>query len=109
MQRHAAGDPDRAPRTAEALDDRDRGPRPDPRCPGVPLTIGAPADFLLLRGDAYEIGLGDLASDIVYAANGSVVDTTVVAGRALMRGGHVGEAGETIARASERAARLGIG
>jgi hypothetical protein len=33
----------------------------------------------------------------------------VVAGRVLMRGGHVGGAEETIARASERAARLGIG
>ncbi len=107
MQRHAAGDPTVLP-APEALEIA-TGARAPILGAGVPLTIGAPADFLLLRGDAYEIGLGDLASDIVYAANGSVVDTTVVAGRALMRGGHVGEAGETIARASERAARLGIG
>jgi 5-methylthioadenosine/S-adenosylhomocysteine deaminase len=75
---------------------------------GEPLTVGAPADFLLLRGDAYEIGLGDLSSDLVYAASGSVVDTTVVAGRPLMLGGRVEGAEETLARAAERAARLGI-
>ena len=36
-------------------------------------TVGAPADFLLLRGDSPELGIGDLASDLVYAASGSVV------------------------------------
>jgi 5-methylthioadenosine/S-adenosylhomocysteine deaminase len=107
MQRHAAGDPTVLP-APEALEIA-TGARAPILGAGEPLTVGAPADFLLLRGDAYEIGLGDLASDIVYAASGSVVDTTVVAGRVLMRGGHVGGAEETIARASERAARLGIG
>jgi len=107
MQRHAAGDPTVLP-APEALEIA-TGARAPILGTGEALTVGAPADFLLLRGDAYEIGLGDLASDIVYAANGSVVDTTVAAGRALMRGGHVGGAEETIARASERAARLGIG
>jgi 5-methylthioadenosine/S-adenosylhomocysteine deaminase len=107
MQRHAAGDPTVLP-APEALEIA-TGARAPILGTGEPLTVGAPADFLLLRGDAYEIGLGDLASDIVYAANGSVVDTTVASGRALMRGGHVGGAEETIARASERAARLGIG
>jgi 5-methylthioadenosine/S-adenosylhomocysteine deaminase len=75
----------------------------------APLTPGAPADFLLLRRDAPEIGLGDLASDLVYAASGSVVDTTVVAGHVLMRGGEVEGVGEIVARTRERAARLGIG
>jgi len=37
------------------------------------------------------------------------VDTTVVAGRPLMRGGRVEGGEETIARTAERAARLGIG
>ena len=69
---------------------------------------GSPADFLLLRRDAYEIGLGDLASDLVYAASGSVVDTTVVGGRILMRGGEVEGAAEVVAQAAERAERLGI-
>jgi len=76
---------------------------------GQLLSPGAPADFLLLRRDAPEIGLGDLASDLVYAAGGAVVDTTVVAGRVLMRGGEVEGEEEILARARERAARLGIG
>ncbi len=106
MQRHATGDPTVLP-AAEALEVA-TGARAPILGVGEPLAVGAAADFLLLRGDAYEIGLGDLASDIVYAASGSVVDTTVVAGRPLMRDGRVEGAEETIARASERAARLGI-
>ena len=47
--------------------------------------------------------------DLVYAASGSVVDTTVVAGRVLMRGGEVPGVEEIVARAAERARRLGIG
>jgi 5-methylthioadenosine/S-adenosylhomocysteine deaminase len=107
MQRHAAADPTVLP-APEALEIA-TGARAPILGAGEPLTVGAPADFLLLRADAYEIGLGDLASDIVYAASGSIVDTTVVAGRPLMRGGQVEGAEETLARASERAARLGIG
>lgn len=74
-----------------------------------PLSAGAPADFLLLRGDSPELGIGDLASDLVYAASGSVVDTTVVGGRVLMRDGAVEGVAEIVARAAERARRLGIG
>jgi hypothetical protein len=37
------------------------------------------------------------------------VDTTVVGGRVLMRGGEVEGSGEILARAVERAERLGIG
>jgi 5-methylthioadenosine/S-adenosylhomocysteine deaminase len=73
------------------------------------LAVGEPADFLLLRRDSYELGLGDLHAGLVYAASGSIVDTTVVAGRPLMRGGVVPGASEVVARARERAARLGIG
>lgn len=76
---------------------------------GAELRVGAAADFLLLKGDAPELGLGDLHSNLVYAASGSVVDTTVVAGRVLMRGGELPEAEEVVARAAERARRLGIG
>ena len=105
MQRHAAADP-----TAIA-GGRGAGGRDRARAPllgaGEPLAVGAPADFLLLRADAHELGLGDLASDIVYAASGSVVDTTVVAGRVLMRAAVEG-AEEIVARAASRAARLGI-
>jgi 5-methylthioadenosine/S-adenosylhomocysteine deaminase len=73
------------------------------------LVPGAPADFLLLHRDAYETGLGDLASDLVYAASGSIVDTTVVAGRVLMRGGEVEGATEVLTQAAERARGLGLG
>jgi 5-methylthioadenosine/S-adenosylhomocysteine deaminase len=72
------------------------------------LGPGEPADFLLLRADAPELTLGDLAADLVYAASGAVVDTTVVAGEALMRGGVVPGLDEVRARAIERARRLGI-
>jgi 5-methylthioadenosine/S-adenosylhomocysteine deaminase len=71
--------------------------------------VGAPADFLLLRANSPELGLGDLYSDLVYAASGSIVDTTVVDGRVLMRGGEVPGLEEIVARAVERSRRLGIG
>ena len=45
---------------------------------------------------------------LVYAASGAVVDTTVVAGRVLMRGGVIEGADEVVARARERAAGLGL-
>jgi 5-methylthioadenosine/S-adenosylhomocysteine deaminase len=70
--------------------------------------VGAPADFLLLKAGTSELGLGDLYSDLVYAAGGSVVDTTIVAGRVLMRDGEVPGMEEIVARAAERARRLGI-
>lgn len=73
------------------------------------LQVGGPADFLLLRPNSPELALGDLYSDLVYAASGAVVDTTVVGGRVLMRGGEVPGAEEIVARAVERSRRLGIG
>jgi 5-methylthioadenosine/S-adenosylhomocysteine deaminase len=107
-QRHAAGDATVIP-AGEALEIA-RGARAPLLGGGAePLTAGAPADFLLLRGDSPELGIGDLASDLVYAANGSVVDTTVVAGRVLMRGGEVEGTAEIVAHARERTVRLGIG
>lgn len=108
VQRHASGDPTVLP-AAEAFEVA-RGARAPRLSDGAgALVPGAPADFLLLRGISPELGIGDLASGLVYAANGSVVDTTVVAGRALMRGGEVEGADEIVARAAERARRLGIG
>jgi len=71
--------------------------------------VGGPADFLLLRARSPELGIGDLHSDLVYAASGSIVDTTVVAGRVLMRNGEVPGTDEVVARAQERAKGLGIG
>lgn len=72
------------------------------------VRLGGPADFLLLRRHSPELGLGDLYSDLVYAASGSIVDTTVVCGRVLMRNGLVPGQEEIVERAVERSRRLGI-
>ena len=108
VQRHATGDPTVLPAT-EALEVATGARAALLGGDGARLTPGAPADFLLLRGDSPELGLGDLASDLVYAASGSVVDTTVVAGRVLMRGGEVEGMTEIVAKTRERTAQLGIG
>jgi len=98
-QRHASGDPTVLP--AQEAWRIATG--------GAELRVGGAADFLLLDAGSPALGLGDLYADLVYAASGSVVDTTVVAGRALMREGVVEGAEEIVARAGERARRLGIG
>jgi len=72
------------------------------------LAPGEPADFLLLRTDVPELSLGDLEAGLVYSAAGSAVDTCVVAGRPLMRNGVVADAEEILAKATERARRLGL-
>lgn len=103
LQQHASGDPSVLP-AAEALAIA-RGLR-SPLIAGTPLEAGAPADFLLLRASDPELSAGGLAGDLVYAASGSVVDTTVVAGRVLMRGRVVPAADEIVAEVRARAARL---
>ena len=70
---------------------------------GHRLAVGERADFLLLRPDSPELGVGELAAGLVYAAAGSVVDTTVVAGRVLMRHRR-GRGGGTRARDGARTA-----
>jgi 5-methylthioadenosine/S-adenosylhomocysteine deaminase len=105
-QKHAAADP-----TAIAADEAwavATGAQAPLLGGGEPLGVGAAADFLLLRRHAPELGIGDFASNLVYAASGSVVDTTVVAGRVLMRGGEVPGDEEIVARAAERARHLGL-
>jgi 5-methylthioadenosine/S-adenosylhomocysteine deaminase len=79
-----------------------------PRLGASRLEAGAPADFLLLRPDSPELGVGDLTANLVYAASGAAVDTVVVAGQVLMRNGELPELGEMVARAAERAGRLGL-
>ncbi len=105
LQKHAASDPT-AIDAAEAWEVA-TGARA-PLLGATPLEPGAPADFLLLRPGSAELSFGDLRAGLVYAASGSIVDTTVVAGRALMRGGQVPEAEDVIAHAVERARRLGM-
>jgi 5-methylthioadenosine/S-adenosylhomocysteine deaminase len=102
-QKHASGDPATLP-AAEALAIA-RGMR-SPVLGGTPLEVGEPADFLLLRASDPELSAGDLDADLVYAAAGSVVDTTVVAGRVLMRGREVEAAEDTVAQVRARARRL---
>ena len=104
-QKHAAADPtaiDAAEAWAVATGGR------APQLGATPLEPGAPADFLLCRPDSPELGIGDLTADLVYAASGAAVDTTVVAGRVLMRGGEVPGLDEVVAHAAERARRLGL-
>jgi 5-methylthioadenosine/S-adenosylhomocysteine deaminase len=106
IQKHAAADPtaiDAAEAWAVAT-----GARAPLLGAGRPLSAGAAADFLLLRPGSPELGVGDLTEGLVYAASGSVVDTTVVAGRVLMSGGAVPQQDEIVARTAERARRLGL-
>jgi 5-methylthioadenosine/S-adenosylhomocysteine deaminase len=102
-QKHASGDSSTLP-ADEALAIA-QGLR-SPALGGTPLEVGQPADFLLLRGSDPELSAGDLDADLVYAAGGSVVDTTVVAGRMLMRDRVVPGADELVAEVRARAARL---
>jgi 5-methylthioadenosine/S-adenosylhomocysteine deaminase len=105
-QKHAAGDPtaiDAAEAWAVAT-----GARAPLLGAGEPLAAGAAADFLLLRPGSPELGIGELEADLVYAASGSVVETAVVGGRVLMREGEVPDMDEVVARAAERARRLGL-
>ncbi len=106
LQKHQTGDPT-AIRATEAWEIAIG--RRAPLLGATALAPGEPADFLLLCRSAPELSLGELAEDLVYAAAGSVIETTVVGGRALMRGGEVSGAEEVIARAVERARRLGLG
>ena len=105
VQKHAAGDPT-AIEAAEAWAVA-TGARA-PRRGATPLEVGAPADFLLLRADAPELAIGELTTDLVYAASAATVDTTVVAGKVLMRNGELPELDEIVLRAAERARRLGL-
>ena len=105
IQKHAAADPT-AIEAAEAWAVA-TGARA-PLLGATGLEPGAPADFLLLRPDSPELGIGELTADLVYAASAASVDTVVVGGRVLMREGEVPGVEETVARAAERARRLGL-
>jgi 5-methylthioadenosine/S-adenosylhomocysteine deaminase len=102
-QKHTSGDPAVLP-ASEALAIA-RGLR-SPVMGGTPIEVGQPADFLLLRASDPELSVGDPDADLVYAANGSVVDTTVVAGEVLMRDRQVPGADEIVAEVRARARRL---
>jgi 5-methylthioadenosine/S-adenosylhomocysteine deaminase len=103
IQKHTADDPAVAP--ADEVLDLAWG-RGSSVLGGTPLEVGQPADFLLVRRDVPEMSVGDLEADLVYAANGSAVDTMVVDGRVLMAGRVVAGADEAMAEVRDRAARL---
>jgi 5-methylthioadenosine/S-adenosylhomocysteine deaminase len=102
-QKHATGDPSTLPAT-EALTIA-RGLR-SPVLGGTGLAAGEPADFLLLRGSDPALSAGDPDADLVYAASGAVVDTTVVAGELLMRDRVLPGTDEIVEEVRSRAARL---
>ena len=106
MQKHAERDPAAMPATeAWAVASGQRAPL----LGGTGrLAVGEPADFLLVRSDAPELTPGELVANLVYAAAGAVVDTTVVAGQVLMRGGVIGDEAEVRAGAIASARRLGV-
>ena len=106
MQKHAERDPAAMPATeAWAVASGQRAPL----LGGTGrLAVGEPADFLLVRSDAPELTPGELVANLVYAAAGAVVDTTVVAGQVLMRGGVIGDEAEVRAGAISSARRLGV-
>jgi 5-methylthioadenosine/S-adenosylhomocysteine deaminase len=106
VQKHEARDP--AVISAEETWEIGTGRRAPLLGGGHRLEVGQPADFLLLRAATPELSFGELPAALVYAASGAVVNTTVVAGRVLMRDGEVEGSDEVLARALERARRLGL-
>jgi 5-methylthioadenosine/S-adenosylhomocysteine deaminase len=85
-----------------------------PALDGTPtLAVGERADFLLVDAAAPELAPGHVLDNLVYAATGAVVRTTVVGGGVLMRDRVVvGTDGvhedEVRARVVECARRLGV-
>lgn len=107
LQKHATGDAAAMP--ADEAWAVATGARAPALGQGEVLVAGAPADFVVVPADRPELGPGDLVHNLVYAASGAVVDTVVVDGRVLVRGGVVADAEEVRTRAYECAARLGVG
>lgn len=105
LQRHQSRDPG-VIGAAEALELATG--RRAPLLGGGAMRPGDPADFLLVPADSPELSVGELDAGLVYAASGHAVDTCVVAGRPLMRAGIIEGAGEVLAKAMERAHRLGL-
>jgi 5-methylthioadenosine/S-adenosylhomocysteine deaminase len=106
LQKHQARDP--AAISARETWEVATGGRSPLLAGAASIAVGEPADFLLLRLHALELEIGDFEAGLVYAASGSIVDTTVVNGTVLMSGGRVEGEDEVLARAVERARGLGL-
>lgn len=72
------------------------------------LVVGDAADFFLARRGAPELSPGHVLDNLVYAADHSVVRTTIVGGRVLMRESVVADEAEIVAKVGESARGLGI-
>lgn len=73
---------------------------------GRPVEVGAPADLLVVSTDRPEVAPGDLAANLVYAATGAVVETTIVAGQVLMHDRELDGADEIVEQVRARVPRL---
>jgi 5-methylthioadenosine/S-adenosylhomocysteine deaminase len=105
LQKHEANDPAALP-ASEAWQVATGALAPS--LGGAPLAVGESADFVLVRASAPELAPGHLLDNLVYAASGSVVTTTVVAGTVLMRDRVQDGEEEVRARVVECARRLGV-
>ncbi|HNX32954.1 MAG TPA: amidohydrolase [Holophaga sp.] len=106
LQKHHYRDPRRFP-VAEILEAASRTGHDWFGTGGGRIEEGATADLLLV--DLRRLGMSpchDLASNLVYSGAGAAVDTTVCAGRILMRGGVVPGSEEILAEATARARAL---
>jgi 5-methylthioadenosine/S-adenosylhomocysteine deaminase len=79
-----------------------------PSLGGAPVAVGESADFVLVHAQAPELAPGHLLDNLVYAASGSVITTTVVAGKVLMRDRVQEGEDEVRAHVVECARRLGV-
>jgi 5-methylthioadenosine/S-adenosylhomocysteine deaminase len=103
IQRHEASDPTVIP-AAEALAIAQG--RRSAVLGGCGLQVGVPADLVLIDTSHPALNPGPLDDNLVYAANGDVVDATIVAGRVLMRDRVIEDAAEVIEAARRCSERL---
>jgi 5-methylthioadenosine/S-adenosylhomocysteine deaminase len=103
IQKHAAQDPTVLP-AEEALEVAQG--RHSPLLGGQPVKVGSPADLLLIDAGAPEQKPGPLVDNLVNAGTGHDVDTTVIAGRVVMRHREVADEAHVVNEARRCAQRL---
>ena len=103
LQKHHYQDPQRFP-VAEILEAASRKGHEWFGTGGGRIEAGFEADLLLI--DLERLGMvpcHDLEANLVYGGAGAAVDTTICAGRVLMRGGKIAGSESVLAEARERA------
>jgi 5-methylthioadenosine/S-adenosylhomocysteine deaminase len=103
LQKHTTGDPSVMP-AAEAWTIATGALAPV--LGGTTVTVGAPADFLLVDESTVEMTGGPLVESLVYANSSAAVDTVVVDGHVLMRHRHIDGEDEVRAHALEASRRI---